>query len=113
MPGYYVLQKNPAATQYYHFVLRSDNHEVILTSENYATKQGAQTGIASCQSNSPYDPRYERRVSIANQPYFVLRALNGQAIGVSEMYSSNSGRDSGIASCKTNGPTTRIIDRTA
>ena len=112
MPGYYVLQKNPAATQYYHFVLRSDNHEVILTSENYATKYGAQTGIASCQANSPYDSRYERRVSTASQPYFVLKAVNSQPIGVSEMYSSNGGRDNGIASCKVNGPTTRVIDRT-
>lgn len=113
MPGYYVLQKNPAATQYFHFVLRSGNHEVILTSESYATKQGAQNGIVACQSNSPYDARYERYVSTANQPYFVLKALNSQAIGVSEMYSSNSGRDNGIASCKVNGPTTTVIDRTA
>lgn len=112
MPGYYVLQKNPVAAQCYHFVLRADNHETILTSENYATKQGAQTGIASCQTNSPYDSRYERRVSITNQPYFVLRALNSQVIGVSEMYSSNSSRDTGIASCKANGPTTKVIDRT-
>jgi uncharacterized protein len=113
MPGYYVLQKNPAAAQYYHFVLRADNHETILTSENYVTKQGAQTGIASCQSNSPYDSRYERRVSIASQPYFVLKALNNQIIGTSQMYSSSTARDNGIASCKANGPTTRIIDMTA
>ena len=112
MPGYYVLQKNPAATQYYHFVLRAENHEIILTSENYAAKHGAQAGIASSQSNSPHDSRYERRVSTANQPYFVLRALNSQTIGVSEMYSSNTARDNGIASCKVNGPTTRIIDLT-
>ena len=113
MPGYYVLQKNPAATQYYHFVLRADNHETILTSENYATKQGAQNGIASCQSNSPYDSRYERRTSIASQPYFVLKALNSQIIGTSQMYSSTTARDNGIASCKANGPTARIIDMTA
>ncbi|WP_312550645.1 YegP family protein [Massilia sp.] len=110
MPGYYVLQKNPAATQYYDFVLRADNHEIILTSENYVSKQGAQAGIASCQANSPYDSRYERLTSISSQPYFVLKALNGQPIGVSEMYSSYTARDNGITSCKTNGPTTRIID---
>lgn len=113
MPGYYVLQKNPVATQYYHFVLRADNHETILTSENYATKQGAQNGIASCQANSPYDSHYERRISAANQPYFVLKALNSQIIGTSQMYSSATARDNGIASCKSNGPTTRIIDMTA
>lgn len=112
MPGYYLLQKNPVATQYYHFVLRADNRETILTSENYVAKQGALNGIASCQSNSPYDWNYERRTSTASQPYFVLKASNGQVIGTSEMYSSGAGRDNGITSCKTNGPTTTIIDMT-
>jgi len=112
MAGYYVLQKNPVATQHYHFVLRAGNNETILTSENYATKQGAQTGIASCQANSPHDSRYLRRTSIASQPYFVLTALNSQPIGTSEMYSSGTAREIGIASCKTNGSTTRIIDLT-
>jgi len=113
MAGYYVLQKNPVATQYYHFVLRADNHETILTSENYATKQGAQSGITSCQINTPHESRYERRTSVAIQPYFVLKALNSQIIGTSQMYSSTTARDSGIASCKANGSTTRIIDLTA
>jgi uncharacterized protein YegP (UPF0339 family) len=112
MPGYYVLQKNPVAIQHYHFVLRADNHETILTSENYATKQGALNGINSCQTNSPYDSRYERRISVASQPYFVLKAVNSQIIGTSQMYSSTTARDGGIASCKANGATTKIIDLT-
>lgn len=107
MPGYYHLKKNSSQ---YHFVLKADNHEVILTSENYTTKQNAQNGIASCQANSPYDVRYERLVSRANQPYFVLKASNGQVIGTSQMYASTGGRDNGIESCKTNGPTSRIVD---
>jgi uncharacterized protein YegP (UPF0339 family) len=113
MSGYYMLRKNPAATQYYHFVLRAGNHETILTSENYATKQGAQNGIASCQTNSPYDSRYERSISVANQPYFVLKASISQIIGTSQMYSTTTARHNGIASCKANGLTTRITDMTA
>jgi uncharacterized protein YegP (UPF0339 family) len=112
MPGYYVLQKNPAAKQHYHFVLKADNHETILTSENYSTKQGAHTGIASCQKNSPYDSSYERRKSVSDQPYFVLKAANHEVIGVSQMYGSTSARDSGIESCKKNGPTTDVRDMT-
>lgn len=112
MPGYYVIQKNPVARQHYHFVLKADNHEVILTSENYATKQGAEAGIAACQANSPKDSQYEKRTSQAHQPYFVLKAGNYQIIGTSQMYSSIAGRDNGIASCKTNGPTTKVFDFT-
>lgn len=110
MPGYYTLSKSP--TGQFRFVLSADNNEVILTSESYVSKQGAQNGISSCQVNSPVDARYSRLVSNANQPYFVLKAANGEVIGASQMYASTQGRDNGIASCKTNGPTTRIVDRT-
>jgi uncharacterized protein YegP (UPF0339 family) len=110
MPGYYVLTKNSAG-QFY-FNLQADNHEVILTSESYTTKQGAHTGIASCQVNSPYGARYDKRTSAADQPYFVLKAANHEIIGKSQMYSSTAARDNGIASCKTNGPTTKIVDKT-
>jgi uncharacterized protein YegP (UPF0339 family) len=112
MAGHYIIKKSGAA-QPYHFVLRAGNNEVILTSENYASKQGAQNGIASCQVNSPHDNRYERKKSTAAQPYsFVLKAGNGEPIGRSENYASESGRENGIASVKTNGPTTDIRDET-
>jgi uncharacterized protein YegP (UPF0339 family) len=110
MPGFYVLRKNEAG-QFY-FNLYADNHEVILTSETYTTKQGAQTGIASCQVNCPYDARYDKRTSASDQPYFVLKAANHEIIGRSQMYSSTNARDNGIASCKTNGSTTKIVDKT-
>jgi uncharacterized protein YegP (UPF0339 family) len=110
MPGYYVLKKNAGGQ--FHFNLKADNHEVILTSETYTTKQGAQIGISSCQVNSPYDARYDKLTSVAGQPYFVLKAANHEIIGNSQMYSSTAARDNGIASCKTNGPTTKIVDET-
>lgn len=108
MPGYYSLHKN--LSNNFHFVLRADNNETILTSQVYSTKQGALTGIASCQANSPLDSQYDKRVSAANQPYFVLKAANHEIIGNSQMYASVSGRDNGIASCKTNGPTSRVVE---
>lgn len=38
MPGYYVIHKN--VSNLYHFVLKADNNEVILTSETYTSKGG-------------------------------------------------------------------------
>ncbi|MDN2695104.1 YegP family protein [Janthinobacterium sp. SUN073] len=112
MSGHYIIKKSSAA-QPYHFVLRAGNNEVILTSENYASKQGAQTGIASCQVNSPFDERYVRKETTASQPYsFVLKAANGEVIGRSENYANAAGRDSGIASVKANGPSKDIRDDT-
>ena len=107
MAGYYVLKRS--GTQFM-FDLKAGNHETILTSERYASKQGAEGGIASCRTNSPIDARYAHKTSTANQPYFVLTAANGQTIGLSEMYSSTSAMENGIASCKANGPSAPTKD---
>lgn len=110
MPGHYIIKKSNAA-QPYHFVLRADNNQIILTSENYASKQGARTGIESSQANSPLDSRYERKKSVAAQPYFfVLKAANGEPIGRSENYVTEASREAGIASVKANGPTKDVRD---
>ena len=58
------------------------------------------------------DSRYERKASSKGQPYFVLKVANGEIIGKSEMYTSNSGMENGIASVKKNGPTAEVEDNT-
>lgn len=110
MAGKYELKKTSNGE--FMFNLKAGNGEVILTSERYAAKSGAQNGIESVRVNSPHDSRYDRRASSAGQPYFVLKAGNGEIIGKSEMYSSASARDNGIESVKTNGSTTTVDDLT-
>lgn len=109
MAGYYQLKRSG---DQFMFNLKAGNHETILTSERYSTKQSAEAGIASCKSNAGTDGRYQRKTSTSNQPYFVLTAANGQTIGRSEMYSSASTMEGGITSCKTNGPTSPTKDET-
>lgn len=108
MSGWFELSKN--TNSQYHFVLKAGNGETILSSETYQSKAAAQNGIASVQTNSPSDDRYENRVSQKNQPYFVLKAANNQIIGVSQMYASVAARDVGIASVKANGKTPTVKD---
>jgi uncharacterized protein YegP (UPF0339 family) len=109
MSGYYELKRSG---DQYMFNLKAGNHEVILTSERYTTKASAQDGIASVRQNSPLDERYQRKTATNGSPYFSLSAANGQSIGRSEMYSSAAARDAGIASVKTNGPSTVVKDNT-
>lgn len=109
MNGYYELKRSG---EQYMFNLKAGNHEIILTSERYSTKANAENGIASVQKNSPNDGRYDRKVAKNGDPYFTLTATNGQTIGRSEMYSSNSAMENGIASVKTNGPSTKVKDTT-
>ncbi len=108
--GSYILKRTTDGQ--FMFNLRADNHEVILTSERYTTKAGAENGIASCRTNSPIDERYQRLTSTAREPYFVLRAANHEVIGKSEMYSSAAAMENGITSVKSNGPSSAVDDRT-
>lgn len=106
--GTYVLKKSSDGQ--FMFNLKANNHEIILTSERYTTKSAAENGIESVKTNSPYDSKYERLTSTNGKPYFTLKASNGQVIGRSELYETTSGRDNGIASVKTNGPSSPTRD---
>ena len=86
------------------FNLTAANGEILLASERYTSRASAENGIASVKKNAPDDGRYDRRMAQNNQPYFVLKASNGEVIGVSEMYSSKAAMETGIASVKKNAP---------
>lgn len=102
MSSYFEI-KDAAGGQFM-FNLKAANNEVILTSQSYASKESAKVGIASVQSNAAADDRYERKTAKDDSPYFVLVATNGEVIGKSEMYSSVSAMEGGIASVKANAP---------
>lgn len=110
MAGKFVLSKG--ASGKFHFVLKAANGETILTSEHYEAKASAENGIASVKENAPKDERYERKNAKNGSPMFNLKAANGQVIGTSETYSSESARDAGIASVKATAPTATTEDKT-
>lgn len=110
MAGKYVLKT--ASNGQFYFNLKAGNGETILTSEMYGAKASALTGIESVKTNSPLDARYDRLTSSSGKAYFNLKAANGQVIGCSEQYSSESARDAGIESVKSNGPPATTDDQT-
>jgi uncharacterized protein len=95
------------------FVLKAGNNEVVLTSELYTQKHNAENGIESVRANATDDARFDRRRSVDGEPYFVLKAANGEIIGTSEMYSSTSAVVRGIAAVKKNSQFTPIDDQTS
>lgn len=94
----------------YMFNLKAGNGQVILTSELYKTKAAAENGIESVRKNAPDDGRYERTENKNGEPYFKLKAGNGQEIGRSEYYSSVAAMENGIASVKTNAPDAPVVE---
>ena len=101
MAGWYEI--STSAKDKISFVLKAGNAEVILRSQQYASMASAENGIASVQTNSSLDERYEKLEASDGRLYFNLKAANSQIIGTSQMYAAASGRDNGIASVKSNG----------
>lgn len=108
--GTFVISKRKNGE--FQFNLKADNGQTILTSEGYTTKANCNNGIESVRKNSVEDARYERKTSSNGKFYFNLKASNGQIIGTSEMYESESGRENGIESVKKNAPDADIKDET-
>ena len=111
MAGVFELSKSSDGQ--FRFVLKAGNGEIILTSELYTTRAAAENGIASVQTNSPLDERYEKKTAKNDKEHFNLKAGNHQIIGSSQLYASAASRDAGIESVKKNGVTTTIKDLTA
>ena len=111
MAGKFELK--PTKNDGFMFNLKAGNGQIILTSEIYNTKAAALNGIESVKKNAPDDGRFERRESKNGEPYFVLKAGNGQEIGRSEMYSSASAMENGIESVQKNAPDADVVEAEA
>ncbi|WP_076540164.1 YegP family protein [Shewanella sp. UCD-KL21] len=108
MSGWFELSKGNNGQ--FKFALKAGNGEVILTSELYAAKSGANNGIASVQVNSQSEDKFAKETAKNDKPYFNLKAANHQIIGTSQMYASVASRDNGIRSVMDNGSSTKIKD---
>lgn len=110
MAGKFELKKGK--TGKFSFNLKSGNGQVVFTSQTYDSKRSATAGITSVKKNADKDARYERKSSTKGQPYFVMKATNGQVIGKSQMYSNAVSMEKGIKSVGLNAPGADTVDLT-
>jgi len=103
--------RSPSSFEYY-YRLRSVNGQIILSGEGYESKQSCKNGILSVKSNASYDSQYENRTAQNGQYYFVLKARNGEIIGISETYTSTYARENGRQTVKRDAPRAPIEDLT-
>lgn len=92
------------------FNLKASNGQIILTSEQYKSKSSALNGIESVRKNAVDENRFEVLTAKSGQPYFVLKAGNGEVIGRSETYSSDSACKNGIQSVMNNAPNAELVE---
>ncbi len=94
----------------YRFNLKAGNGQVILASQGYADKAGCMNGVESVKKNASNDDMFERLEAKNGHFYFNLKSGNGQIIGNSEMYTTESARENGIESVKKNAPDADIAE---
>ncbi len=90
----------------FRFTLKAENGQVILSSQGYVSKAGAEKGIESVKRNSKKKSRIIRKSSKDGKHYFNLKASNGQIIATSPLYSSKAGREGSISIVK--GATSKV-----
>ena len=108
MPGKFEIKTGKSGK--YSFNLKASNGQVILSSESYDSRKGAEGGIASVKKNAENDARFERKTAKNGSAFFVLKAANGEPIGKSEMYKTKRSMESGIVSVGKNAPDAPITD---
>ncbi len=97
----------------YYFRLKASNGQVILSSQGYTAKANAINGAESVAKNATSRDNVEEKTAADGSPYFNLcSAANKQVIGTSEMYSSKSAMENGIASVMRTAPQAEIVDLT-
>ena len=84
--------------------------EVVWTSQGYKAKSDCMNGIESVKKNSQNEERFEVKTSNDGKEYFVLMATNGQTIGKSQMYKSDSGCGNGMKSVASSTPAASVAD---
>ena len=112
MAGKFELYQSEKSKEYY-FRLKAGNGENILGSEGYTTKAACENGIASVKKNAADEGRYETKEAKNGKFHFNLKAGNGQVIGSSQLYKTESGMKNGIASVGKNAPDAKVEDLTA
>lgn len=94
----YVSEKNGE----FYFRLKAKNGEVILSSQGYKAKASCLNGIESVKKNAADESKFEIKEAKDGRCFFNLKATNGQIIGSSQMYKTESGLKNGIASVQKN-----------
>jgi uncharacterized protein YegP (UPF0339 family) len=96
--GVFVISKRSNGD--FHFNLKSGNGQIVLTSQGYSSKISCENGIESVRINSQDESKFDFKIASNGKFYFVLKASNGQIIGTSEMYESESTLRSAIGPVK-------------
>lgn len=96
MAGKFEVYKDKAGE--FRFRLKAGNGQNILSSEGYSAKASCMNGIESVQKNSQNPDRFKVKQSDSGKSSFTVTSSNGQVVGASQSYDSESGCSNGMKS---------------
>src|SRR6185503_6337521 len=86
------------STAGFRFNLHAGNGETVLSSESYTTKAAAWNGAFAVQAAAATASNFALKTATDGRFYFTLSADNGQIVGVSQLYTTKTAAQNGIAS---------------
>ena len=119
--GKFVIKTTATGTK---FDLKATNGQVIASSQVYKSAATCKNGIASVAKNAPIaavedqtvegfatekNPKFEVYTDKAGEFRFRLKATNGQAIAISEGYTTHASCINGVESVKKNAVDADIV----
>ncbi|UCE66805.1 MAG: YegP family protein [Candidatus Zixiibacteriota bacterium] len=84
----------------YYFRLRTGRGDIILQSEGYNVRAGAEKGIDIVRISVCHNDRFRRKMSADGKYYFEILTIDGDILGTSKLYESLQGCDNGIFAVK-------------
>jgi hypothetical protein len=99
-----------AANDDFRFRLKGGNGENILASEGYTTAAARDNGVESVKKNSTEEKLYELKETTVGKWHFNLTATNGQVIGQSQSYASESTAKAGMQSVMKTAPGADVVE---
>lgn len=110
MAGKFEIYKDKSGG--FRFRLKAANGQAILASESYKSKTSCNNGIASVQKNCGNPDAFVKKQTPSGKFRFNLVATNGQVIGTSQNYASESGCNNGMKSVGRSAPGAAVDDQT-
>jgi len=109
MAGKFECYKDKAGE--FRFRLKAANGQTILSSEGYKAKASCSAGIAAVKKNCSNPKRFVKKQTASGKFVFSLTATNGQVIGTSQTYASESGCNNGMKSVANSAPGASVDDQ--
>ena len=110
MPGKFEIYKDKAGE--YRLRLKAANGQNIPASEGYKSKTSCLNGVESVKKNSQKKDGFAKKTTPSGKFRFNVVSSNGQVVGTSQSYASDSGCRNGMKSVATCAPGASTDDQT-